>query len=148
MRIADRQALRLQLMAHEGSGPMRGGRHFPYRCPAGKLTIGYGRNIEDKGISSEEARNQLDNDINEALEDLSQFGWFFGMDPVRQRALADMRFQLGPSGFRCFADMIAALEDGNYADAAMAARDSKWARTDSPDRAKSVTAMLETGHEV
>ena len=148
MRIADRQSLRLQLMAHEGSGPMKFGRHFPYQCPAGKTTIGYGRNLQDVGISAEEARDLLDHDIAVVLEDLSKFGWFFGMDPVRQRALADMRFQLGPSGFRGFADMIAALEDGNYADAAMAARDSKWARTDAPDRAKSVTAMLETGHEV
>jgi lysozyme len=134
-------------MAHEGSGPMKFGRHFPYQCPAGKLTLGYGRNIQDVGISAEEARDLLDNDINVCLEDLSKFGWFFGMDPVRQRALADMRFQLGPQGFRGFQDMIAALEDGNYADAAVAARASKWARVDSPERAKTVTAMLETGHE-
>ncbi|MBP5593653.1 MAG: hypothetical protein J6X75_05780, partial [Clostridia bacterium] len=34
----------------------------PYRCPAGKLTIGYGRNIEDMGISETEAEMLFDND--------------------------------------------------------------------------------------
>ena len=32
-----------------------GYRQFPYRCTAGKLTIGYGFNLDDVGISKEEA---------------------------------------------------------------------------------------------
>ncbi|MFD2234837.1 glycoside hydrolase family protein, partial [Phaeospirillum tilakii] len=35
----------------------------PYRCPAGKLTIGIGRNLDDVGISREEAETLLDHDI-------------------------------------------------------------------------------------
>lgn len=38
-----------QLIKHEGL------RLKPYRCPAGKLTIGIGRNLEDKGITEKEA---------------------------------------------------------------------------------------------
>ena len=34
-----------------------------YRCPAGKLTIGVGRNLEDRGITEEEAYYLLRNDI-------------------------------------------------------------------------------------
>ena len=30
----------------------------PYRCPAGKLTIGYGHNLEANGISEEIANQQ------------------------------------------------------------------------------------------
>ena len=126
---------------------MKFGRHFPYQCPAGKWTLGYGRNIEDVGISAEEARDLLDTDINACLDDLCTFQWFYALDPIRQRALVDMRFQLGSGGFRGFVQMIAALGRGDYAGAAAAARDSKWARTDSPERAKTVTAMLETGAE-
>lgn len=37
-----------------------GYRRFVYRCPAGKLTVGIGRNVEDRGISEEEARYLLD----------------------------------------------------------------------------------------
>lgn len=35
----------------------------PYHCTAGKLTIGYGRNLDDNGISEEEALSMLRNDI-------------------------------------------------------------------------------------
>lgn len=126
---------------------MKFGRHFPYQCPAGKTTIGYGRNIQEIGISAEEARDLLDNDINVCIVDLGSFPWFQALDPIRQRAVVDMRFQLGPAGFRGFARMIEALEDGDYAAAAAHALDSKWARADSPERAKTVTAMLATGTE-
>lgn len=126
---------------------MRFGRHFPYKCPADKWTLGYGRNIEDIGISAEEARELLDHDIAVCIDDLSTFQWFQALDPIRQRALVNMRFQLGPAGFRGFTQMIAALEKGDYASAARHARTSKWARADSPERAGRVTAMLETGAE-
>lgn len=145
MTSADRDALRQKLIAHEGL------RLSAYQDHLGFWTIGVGRLIDArKGgtISKPEAMTLLDNDINACLDDLSTFSWFQSLDPVRQRALCDMRFQLGSGGFRGFQQMIAALEDGNYADAAAAARDSKWARSDSPERAKSVTAMLETGQEV
>lgn len=117
----------------------------PYRCSAGKLTIGVGRNIEDVGISKDEALFLLDNDIAACITDLNTFSWFKTLDPVRQRALIDMRFQLGPAGIRAFKKMLAALEQRDYATAAREARDSKWAKTDAPNRAKTVTAMLETG---
>lgn len=148
MRILDRQALRLQLMEHEGSGPMRGGRHLVYRCPAGALTIGYGRQLETNGLSPEEARDLLDHDIQACLEDLASFAWWGALDPIRQRALVDMRFQLGAAGFRGFSQMLAALDNGDYTSAAWHARDSTWARTDAPARAQTVTVMLETGEDV
>jgi len=34
-------------------------RLFPYQCSADKLTIGYGRNLEDNGISEHEAEQML-----------------------------------------------------------------------------------------
>ena len=45
-----------QLIRHEGL------RLTPYRCPAGRLTIGVGRNLEEKGISEQEAMVLLEND--------------------------------------------------------------------------------------
>lgn len=44
----------------------------PYYCPAGKLTIGVGRNLEDKGISQKEAVFLLKNDIDECIADLAE----------------------------------------------------------------------------
>ena len=34
----------------------------PYRCSAGKLTIGYGRNLEDVGIDEKEASMMFERD--------------------------------------------------------------------------------------
>ena len=52
------------IIFHEGF------RNKPYRCSAGKLTIGFGRNLENKGISISEARMMLKSDIDEAVQDL------------------------------------------------------------------------------
>jgi lysozyme len=54
-----------QLTTHEGL------RLKPYLCPAGKLTIGIGRNLEGKGITKQEAIMLLENDIQECLDDLT-----------------------------------------------------------------------------
>lgn len=131
--------LRLQIEAHEGY------RAKPYRCSANKLTIGYGRNIEDVGIDRDEARYLLERDINRCLADLSQFQWFYKLNPIRQRAIVDMRFQLGPGKFRGFTTMLEALARADYAAAATAALDSKWAQLDTPARAAEIAEMLRTG---
>jgi len=71
-------------------------RKYPYRCSAGKLTIGMGRNIEDRGISPNEALMLLENDIKECAEDLREiFPTFDELPEKRQHALIDMRFNLG-----------------------------------------------------
>lgn len=139
MTTDEREALRQQLIRHEGL------RLTVYKCSAGYQTIGVGRNLEGRGISATEAMLLLDNDIKACLDDLATFPWFGRLNAVRQRALLDMRFQLGRAGFRAFKQMLAALERGDYTAAAAAARDSKWARTDSPARATTVTGQLETG---
>ena len=38
----------------------------PYRCPAGKLTIGYGHNLEANGISEEIANQLLHEDLDKS----------------------------------------------------------------------------------
>ena len=141
MTSTERELLRQDLIRDEGL------RLTVYTCPAGYQTIGVGRNLEGRGITRSEAMVLLDNDINACLEDLASFGWWGALNPVRQRALLNMRFQLGSKGFRAFTQMLAALDRRDYTAAAAAARDSKWARTDSPERAKRVTAQLETGAE-
>jgi len=98
----------------------------PYRCPAGKLTIGIGRNLEDKGISREEALLMCENDILEAIHDLkSIFNWEY-IDEIRQLVLVDMRFNLGPGGFRTFVKMIVAVRVGDHEEAAAQMKDSAY----------------------
>lgn len=138
MTSAERLALRQQIESHEGF------RAKPYRCSAGKLTIGYGTNLDD-GISRDEAAYLLNSRINSAVADLSVFPWFHKMNAVRQRAMVDMRYQLGPAKFRGFTRMLEALKRGDYMAAADHALDSKWATLDTPARARTVASQLRTG---
>ena len=128
-----------QLLAHEGM------RIKPYRCSAGKLTIGVGRNIEDKGITEEEALFLLRNDIAECEADLKTiFPRFDGLDDIRKRVLIDMRFNLGPAGIRNFKNMIDAVNKGDFNLAALEMKNSKWFR-DVPNRSAALCGMMASG---
>lgn len=128
----------------------------PYRCTAGKLTIGIGRNLDDVGLTAEETiylfgqpltkeeyiseftkhglslKNAwflCENDIDRSLRDLRLiFKNFDSFTDNRQRALANMMFNLGLSRFMGFRKMIDAIQIGHWARAAREAIDSKWAK--------------------
>ena len=59
------ETLEEQLIRHEGY------RQFPYLCSAGKSTVAIGRNLDDRGISEEEAKYLLHNDITICKQELS-----------------------------------------------------------------------------
>ena len=102
----------------------------PYKCTAGKLTIGYGRNLEDVGITTEEAGFMLETDIAQAFEDLdSIFGFklFCTLSNSRQRVLIDMMFNLGRTRFKKFKKMIRAVKEGNFQQATNELLDSRYA---------------------
>ena len=109
----------------------------PYKCTAKKLTIGYGRNLEDVGITTKEAEFMLETDIAKALEDIdSVFGFkpFYALSNKRQMALIDMMFNLGRPRFKTFKKMIKAIKTGNFQQAAYELMDSRYA-TQVPRRA-------------
>ena len=57
----------------------------PYRDSVGKLSIGVGRNLDDKGISEQEAMMLLGNDITEHLALLDKYlPWWAMLDEARQ----------------------------------------------------------------
>ena len=111
-----------QIIMHEGL------RLKPYRCPAGYLTIGVGRNLDTKGLSKEEALFLLGNDITEIVEVLEKYSWYINSDAVRRKVLIDMAFNLGITGLLKFLRMIAALERKDYAVAAKEMENSRWYR--------------------
>ena len=130
-----------QLIKHEGL------RLKPYHCPAGKLTIGVGRNLEDKGITEEEAVMLLENDIQECLKDLRTIFQAFDLLPesVRQ-VLVDMRFNLGSKGFRAFKKMINAVKNLDFNQAALEMKDSRWYSQVGQRAETLMTMMKETQH--
>lgn len=113
------QALEL-LQEHEGY------RQFPYADSLGIQTIGYGRNLESRGISEPEASYLLSNDIAEAEEMLHSYGYYFNLSGERKAVLIDMMVNMGPTRLAGFKKMHAALEDRNYELAALEMLDSKW----------------------
>jgi lysozyme len=134
---------------HEGTGPMEHGRFMPYKDTMGLTTIGWGRCIERIGISKEEAEIMITNDIAERMAQLRHgFLWFDDLDSVRQDVLIDMCYQLGFAGLLKFVMTLKHIEKKEYDLAADCMVDSKWARNDSPNRAKELAEMMRTGKYV
>ncbi|CCG40170.1 Lysozyme [Magnetospirillum molischianum DSM 120] len=120
-----------------------------YRCTAGVLTIGYGHTsgvCEGDTCTPEQAEAWLQNDVAAALTGLDHaLPWWRRLAESRQRALANMAFQLGLARLLGFKRMLAALERGDYATAAAEALNSKWAREDTPERAHRVVRLIREG---
>lgn len=117
----------------------------PYRDTVGKLTIGIGRNLDDVGISENEALSLAKSDIFKVTGGLDvALPWWRTMSEPRQRALANMAFNLGVTGLLGFRKALQALQDGNFNQAASEFLDSKWA-VQVGDRSKRVAEMIREG---
>jgi len=136
----NRELLKSQLERHEGL------RLKPYLDTATppRLTIGYGRNLDDKGISREEAMVMLDADIDEAVQYMETVDEYRALDPVRQAILVNLCFNLGFHGLMKFKRMWAAIGRGDYSRAAYEMLDSKWARQVGY-RADELAEIMRTG---
>lgn len=100
-----------------------------YRCTAGKLTIGYGRNLEDNGITEEEAHFLLMNDLEKSWDECCKaFSWISKMDKIRQGVIVELCFNMGLGRLKGFKKMLAACERGDYETASVEMLDSLWAR--------------------
>lgn len=105
----------------------------PYKCTAGKLTIGYGRNLEDVGITNTEADMLFERDFAVAESEVIRLCKEYGIDTnnlIEQRfyVLTDMMFNLGYTRLSQFKKLFQALKNGLYEDAAREMMDSLWAK--------------------
>jgi len=116
--------IKAQLVRHEGL------RLKPYRCTAGKLTIGIGRNLDDCGINQSEAYVMLINDIMNCEKQLQSKipDIYNGLDEVRKSVLLNMCFNLGVSGLLGFKNTLAFVKAGDWERAANNMLVSKWAK--------------------
>ncbi len=121
-----------------------GKRLKPYLCPEGKLTIGYGRNIEDNGISESEAELLLSNDVRYCISLLERFDFWVELDAVRRDVLINMCFNLGYTKFARFKRMLQAIQLHDYAQAADEMKDSRWF-LQVGDRSKRLEYMMRYG---
>ena len=89
---------------------------FPYTCPTGHLTIGYGHNL----------------------------AWWQKLNEVRQFVLVDMCFNMGLAKLTTFKKMLHALKQQDYQAAAREMLDSRWAGQVG-HRAQELASMMKTG---
>jgi len=152
-----------QLELHEGF------RQRTYRCTAGKLSIGIGRNLDDVGIRPAEtaklgitkgsviaggvtrpqALALLAFDIAAARETLDDLvpNWR-GLDPVRRKVLEDMAFNMGHATLAQFKNTLAAVARRDFKATATGMRTSKWygqVGADPGERGWRLARMMETG---
>jgi len=114
----------------------------PYKDSVGKLSIGYGRNLDDIGITEEEAEILLAHDLYNAMQGLDHaLPWWRNLDALKQRGLWNMAFNLGVPRLLKFKKMLAALQRGDWSAAADEALDSRWA-TQVGDRAKRIAELF------
>ena len=119
----NRTRLRNTLIRHEGL------KLLPYKCTAGKWTLGVGRNIEDRGISKVTAMQMLDEDIEICLNELMERLDYFETLPTEvQETLVNLCFNMGISRLMKFQLMLGAIQAGQYELAAKELLDSRYAR--------------------
>lgn len=137
-----KEELLKQLLRHEGE------RLEAYQDTLGYWTIGVGRLIDGRkggGISKEESRMLLDNDVSKIVDALKpKFFFWDNLNDARKGALCNMAFQLGVEGLLKFKLTLASLANGQYAEAASRMLQSTWAKQ-TPNRAQEIAKQIETG---
>ena len=116
----------------------------PYRDSLQVLTIGVGRNLDDRGITEAEAKFLLMNDIAIVEKELNALPIYRKMDDVRQTVLANLSFNIGVPRLLKFRKLWMALDAGDYHKAADEMLDSTWAQQVGL-RAVRLSGMMRTG---
>lgn len=124
------------IKSHEGV------RTHPYHDTVGKITIGVGRNLTDRGLSVEEINLLFETDMKMAEDCLDMWLPDWRELSLKQQAgLVSMAFNLGGPRLAQFKKMRAALQARNFPLAAQEALASKWARQVG-HRAKEVASFF------
>ena len=117
----------------------------PYVDTVGKITIGIGRNLTDRGLSEDEVQYLFRNDVQIATQELEwAFPWSRRLDEVRKAVLIDMSFNMGIPVLKTFTNTLAAVETAQYEKASKLMLQSKWA-SQVGNRAKRLSKMMQSG---
>lgn len=123
-----------------------GFRQHPYRCTAGKLTIGYGFNLDDTGLSEAESVAILHMRLGVLRTILVKYlPWFSSLNEARQAALLSMAYQMGVSGLLSFSTSLGLMAAGQWEEASRQMLNSRWATKQTPERARRTAYMVRYG---
>lgn len=130
------------LTRDEGSVP------YAYQDSLGFWTIGIGHLIDKRmggKLHDDVIALQFRLDIEEVIEELNDhLPWWKDLDEVRQRALANMRFNLGMEKLLQFKHMLDALKTGNWTEAVAQLNTTPWYHQVGK-RADRIIHMFQTG---
>lgn len=130
-----------QLIKHEGI------KLKIYTDSVGKISIGVGHNLTDKGLTEVQVRSILNDDLLDTINFLNtHVPWWPTLDDVRQRAIADMTFNLMGKLLE-FKKMIIAIQLKDWNKAADELLNSKFAHQ-TGQRARDLAFMIRTGQDV
>ncbi len=119
-----------------------------YQDSLGYWTIGVGRLIDKRRggkLSDDEIEYLLRNDITGVRRSLDlALPWWRDLDPVRQRVVQNMAFNLGVPRLLGFKNTLAAIKAHDWKRAASGMLASLWAKQVG-ERADRLARMMETG---
>lgn len=117
----------------------------PYKDTVGILTIGVGRNLEERGITQEEAMYLLGNDISEVRKQAAEtFPWYLDLNQARRDVVTSMIFNLGLQGFLGFKETIKLIKVRDFLAASKEMLNSKWS-SQVGGRSYELSEMMRTG---
>ena len=117
------EQLKKDLIRHEAL------RLHPYLCSSDKLTIGVGRNLDDRGITEEEAMYLLDNDINICIRELlDNLPFYNRMSDDIKEILINLTFNMGMPTLLKFQKMLGHVEAGRFEEASAELLNSRYAK--------------------
>lgn len=135
-----REEVAAELSADEGN------RLRPYLDTNKRITIGRGRNLSSKGISEAESEVLFNNDLDDAIHNCATYvsGWA-KLDPVRQKAIVNLMFNLGWGTFQLFTTFWSLMSQGKYSAAAADLSTTLWAHQIQPSRVNRILTQLIDG---
>ena len=119
-------------------------RLHPYKDTTGHTTIGYGHNIDAKGISKKVADLILQEDLNEAIASCKEkIDFFNSLSIPKKYVLVNMAFNMGIGGLLSFTRMLASIKSGDDKSAAFELSNSLESKQ-VPNRVFPLIKILET----
>ena len=118
----------------------------PYRCTSGRYTIGFGRNLDARGISYSTAVSFLIEDIEDCKKqafDIFPRTWE-KLNPARKAVVISMLYTLGKTGFLKFELFIKNVNRQNWKQASKEMKNSKW-YLQARNRVNDLAYIMESG---
>ena len=125
-----------------------GFRSKPYLCSNDVLTIGYGFAVKDLELDEDICDMILERKLRKLIKDVNnKWSWVSDLPEKAQHVLYEMVYQIGLNGVSKFKLTLGFLANHEFKSASLEMLNSKWGRSDSPQRALRMSKIIESLHE-